>query len=194
MLHLLEIVSVLLLFIYMYFAYKQNSKAWLFGIAGSFLSTILFFNKGFYGSMFLNVIYVVQGFLGYFEWKWKSPNLLPSFKLKLKQHLLLVFASTTLAIGLIQWFKSLDFNEFSYIDIFLALLSILATYLEIKKEISCWWYWIFCNLSYSVLYLNIDKPENPLYFYSILMLSLAIFSWFASRGKISLNCWVYCWP
>lgn len=181
MLHLLEIVSVLLLFIYMYFAYKQNSKAWLFGIAGSFLSTILFFNKGFYGSMFLNVIYVVQGFLGYFEWKWKSPNLLPSFKLKLKQHLLLVFASTTLAIGLVQWFKSLDFNEFSYIDIVLALLSIVATYLEIKKEISCWWYWIFCNLSYSVLYLNLTTQDPPLYFYSFLMLSLAIFSWFAKN-------------
>ncbi len=165
----------------MYFAYKQNSNAWLFGIAGSFLSTILFFNKGFYGSMFLNVIYVIQGFFGYFEWKWKSPNLLPAFKLKLKQHLLLVFASSTLAIGLVQWFKSLEFNEFSYIDIFLALLSIVATYLEIKKEISCWWYWIFCNISYSVLYLNLTTEDSPLYFYSILMLSLAIFSWFAKK-------------
>jgi nicotinamide mononucleotide transporter len=165
----------------MHFAYKQSSIAWLFGIAGSFLSVILFFNKGFYGSMLLNLIYVIQGFLGYFEWKWKSPNLSPSFKLTLLHHFVLVFSSALLSIGIIQFFVLYNYQEFSYIDVFLALLSIVATYLEIKKEISCWWYWILCNLSYAVLYLNFNKLEPPLYFYSILMLSLAIFSWFAKK-------------
>ena len=178
-LHLLEIASVLLLFVYMYFAYKQRSIAWLFGIAGSFLSVVLFFNQGFYGSMLLNLIYVIQGFLGYFEWKWKSPNLIPAYKLSLKNHILIVLVSSILTKGLIQMSVVFEYDEFNYIDILLALLSITATYLEIKKDISCWWYWIFCNLSYTVLYLNLNKQESPLYLYSSLMLALAVFSWYA---------------
>ena len=181
MLHLLEIASVLTLFVYMYYAYKQSSVAWLFGIAGSFLSVLLFFNKGFYGSMVLNLIYVLQGFMGYFEWKWKSPNLVPSFKLKLNHHILVLFLSILLTFGFIRLFAFFNFTEFSYIDVFLALLSVVATYLEIKKEISCWWYWIFCNLSFAILYLNFTNNEPPMYFYSSLMLALAVFSWYAKK-------------
>jgi nicotinamide mononucleotide transporter len=181
MLHLLEISSVLLLFAYMYFAYKQSSTAWLFGIAGSILSVILFFNKGFYGSMLLNLIYVLQGFFGYFEWQWKSPQLISFYRLTFKHHIVIIFVSGLLTIVFNRIFLLFNYNEFSRIDIFLAILSIVATFLEIKKEISCWWYWMFCNLVYSVLYLNLYKLEPPLYFYSSLMLALAIFSWFAKK-------------
>ena len=181
MLHLLEIASVVLLFFYMFFAYKRNENAWLFGILGSIFSTILFYKKGFYGSMFLNSIYAFQGIFGYFEWKWKSPNAKPSYKLNIEVHVVIVLASVLLAIGLIKSFVVLNYIEFKYLDILLAILSIVATYLEIKKDIACWWYWIVCNIAYSVLYLNLYNQETSMYFYSFLMLSLAVFSWFAKK-------------
>jgi nicotinamide mononucleotide transporter PnuC len=181
MLHLLEIASVALLFFYMFFAYKRHANAWLFGILGSVFSAILFYKKGFYGSMFLNVIYAFQGVFGYFEWKWKSPNSKPSYQFRFKVHFLIVFASMLLSLLVIKSFVLLNYVEFKYLDIFLAFLSIVATYLEIKKDIACWWYWIVCNIAYSILYLNLNTPESPLYFYSFLMLALGLFSWFALK-------------
>lgn len=185
MLHLLEIASVGFLFVYMFFAYKRKAIAWIFGIIGSVLSAILFFKNGFLGSMFLNIIYALQGFLGYFEWKWKSPSTKPQYHVKFKLHSLLIASCLGIAIGLEQLFLRFSFHEFKLSDLSLALFSILATFLEIKKDISCWWYWIVCNLGYAYLYLNIGGKDEPLYLYALLMIVLSVFSWFAQRAWLS---------
>ena len=184
MLHLLEIASVLTLFIYLYFAYKQQAKAWLFGVLGSLLSAVLFYYNAYYGSMVLYLIYAIQGIIGFWEWQWNTPNAKRSYQFAIHKQLIYVFCSVLLSVGLYFVFKKLNYHEFNVIDIFLALLSLFATYLEIKKEIACWNYWMFCNLGYAILYLNLHKKEEALYLYASFMLVLAVFSWFAKRKWI----------
>lgn len=71
--------------------------------------------------------------------------------------------------------------EMQLADIVLAGGSILATYLEIRKDTSCWWYWIVCNIGYAILYLTQDA-DSVMYLYSGLMIVLAIFSYMAKKS------------
>ena len=66
---LLEIGAVVMILLYMFYAAKQQAIAWLFGIAASVLSVFLFYFQHYWGSLFLNLVYCVQGVLGYLNWK-----------------------------------------------------------------------------------------------------------------------------
>lgn len=167
----IEISSVLLTLVYLYLILKLNKMAWLFGIAASILMAFFFYNKNFYGSFILNIIYIIQGIMGFIIWGKEKSIHLPQNKILKRTHLyiigiiLLVFYSINLI------FKTYNYSEFNNYDIFLVLICILATFLEIKKEISSWVYWILANLAYSIIYFT-----NNLYFYAILSLFLGIYS------------------
>jgi nicotinamide mononucleotide transporter len=169
---------------YLYFASKTQSIAWLFGICASVLSTVYFYQLGYFGSAVLNVIYAIQGVLGFVQWQWYLSDRQVDYFWNRQQHIgavLIVVFISVLGILLCRFYH---FNGFNSLDIVLAAFSILATYLESKKDISCWNYWIVCNLAYALLYLysSIQKPEDSMYLYSSLMLGLAVFSYYAKRA------------
>ncbi len=174
MLIVIEIVSVLFTLLYIYYASQQKSGAWIFGILASLLSVYLFYMNQYIGSAVLNSVYAAQGVFGFFQWQFYLKNAAPAYKLSYKHHiaLLLLILMLFLAINVI--FASYHFNLYVRLDILLAIGSILATFLEIKKDISCWYYWMVLNLGFTVLY-----GIQHLYLYALLMLALGVFSYFA---------------
>lgn len=164
--------------IYLYFAVKRNPVAWIFGLSASVLSTLLFYQQNLFGSMMLNIIYGLQAVIGYWHWKWLQPDRRPAFRTNLMRHLALVLLCFMAAYGLNKYLNNAGFREFIYWDILLALGSITATFLEIRKDTACWIYWIICNAAYSVLYFTIS---GSMMLYAFLMLFLAVFSGFALR-------------
>lgn len=169
---------------YLYFASKTQSIAWLFGIVASILSTIYFYQLGYFGSAVLNVIYAIQGVLGFVQWQWYLSDRQVNYFWNRQQHLIAVLIVASVSIIGILLCRFYHFNGFNSLDIVLASFSILATYLESKKDISSWNYWIVCNFAYAVLYLynSIDNPEESMYLYALLMLGLAVFSYYAKRA------------
>lgn len=182
-LNLLELLSVLFVLMYLYYASKTQSVAWLFGILASVLSTIYFYQLGYLGSALLNVVYAIQGVLGFIQWQWYLSDRKVNYFWSLKQHSIAI--STVLLFSVLGIFlcKHYQFNGFNDMDIVLAAFSILATYLESKKDIACWNYWIICNLAYSALYLysSLNESGGSMYLYSALMLVLAVFSYYAKK-------------
>lgn len=155
--------------------------AWLFGVLSGLLSVLLFYGNGYYGSMVLNAIYVLQGILGYFHWKWLNPDLKVAYRFNLLQHLFIVLLCPLIALLFLSVFGSLGFKDLYFWDLLFAAGSIVATWLEIRKDIACWIYWMVCNSAYAVLYwVNLNGLE-PMYLYAALMLFLAVFSGFAMR-------------
>lgn len=69
-----------------------------------------------------------------------------------------------------------QYHEFNTLDIYLASFSLFATFLEIRKEISCWYYWIICNFGYMFLYLNESIKGNEMWFYTLNMAVIGVFS------------------
>lgn len=176
MLIVIEITSVILNLLYLLFAIRQHSGAWIFGIVASFLSMFLFYKNQYWGSVCLNGIYVLQGLFGFFQWQFYLKKTLPSFRISLQQHLL-ILAGIAALFTLILYISGFStFHLYIKLDILLSIASIVATFLEIKKDISCWYYWIVLNLCFTLLY-----SLQHLYLYAGLMLILGVFSVFALR-------------
>ncbi|MDP2176410.1 MAG: nicotinamide riboside transporter PnuC [Bacteroidota bacterium] len=171
MLLLVELISVAFTLLYLYYASRLKPIAWILGILASVSAMILFYQQQLFGSFYLNLIYVIQGGIGFFNWKFIQTQHQPRQSLNLKNHVMLVFALFVLTFGLMKLFTLFNFNEFKTIDVFLAMMCVLATFLEIKKEISTWYYWIIANLLYGCYYFY-----EALIVYALLSLFLSVFS------------------
>lgn len=184
MLIILEIASVVFVLIYLYYASKLNSNAWLFGIIASIFSGVYFWKLELTGSMVLQIFYALQGVNGYLNWTFFESDRKASYRYTKTYHLVASAILLVLSASIYLWFKEITWGEYegpNFFDILLALGSIWATQLETKKDIVCWWYWILCNLGYGILYLYLSIHGEGMYYYSALMFFLAIFSYMAKQ-------------
>jgi nicotinamide mononucleotide transporter len=178
----IEILSVVLTLVYMYFAARKKATGWIFGIAASLLSAFLMYRQALVGSAALNIVYALQGIFGYVNWKGAMAYRQPSYRLSWVYHVVWVSACVLFSFLLYRLFIAMGFMEFVYLDIFLATGCILATFLEIRKDTSCWWYWMAFNVAYASLYWwQSYTSGKSLYIYGMLMLGLAVFSFFALK-------------
>ncbi len=176
MLIAIEILSVCFNLLYLFYAIKQKSIAWIFGTIASILSFYLFYKINFNGSAALNIIYAFQGIFGFMQWQFFNKNRQASFYITLQQHLLLIGSVIIGFLILNSLFGGYFPERLQKIDLLLALGCILTTFLEIRKETSCWYYWIVLNCAFTVLY-----SLQHIYLYAALMLALAVFSVYALK-------------
>lgn len=185
MLIVVEIVSVFLTFVYLYYAEKINPYAWLFGILASCCSVYFFYKIELWASLWLNLVYLIQGINGFVKWKFFLKQNKPNDNISIKGHFFIVLGILVFTVLMYQVLLPYPSVKMNFFDILLALGSITATYLEIQKEGSCWKYWMFFNLAYSFLYLS-----QSLYIYALLMLLLSLYSFRINqiwKHKIWLN-------
>ena len=174
---LLELLSVIFGLIYLVLLIKQNILCWLFGIVGSVLSIFLFYHSKLYSEALLYSYYVVMGFYGYYLWSQKNndyPNESISLTVSDKGlffHVFCVITTSVLALALVWFFDSYTDADWPYLDAFTTMFSFLATYLEAKKVLSGWVYWIVINGLTIGLYYNKDLD-----YYSALTLIYFIMS------------------
>lgn len=171
---LVELISVVFTLLYLYYASRLKPIAWILGILASLFAMFLFYQQQLFGSFYLNLIYVIQGGIGFMNWKFIQTNHHPVQKLKVFNHFLNITIVAIITFVLMRLFAYFNFVEFKTIDVFLALLCVLATWLEIKKEITCWYYWIVANFLYGVYYLY-----EQLFIYALLTFFLSTFSFIA---------------
>ncbi len=119
----------------------------------------------------LNIIYAIQGIFGFMQWQFFQKNEGVAFKLSRKEHLFLIAFVAFLFFFLSIFIGNYFPNPVKKIDLLLALGCVLTTFIEIKKDIACWFYWIILNLAYTILY-----SYQQLYLYAGMMLVLGIFS------------------
>tara|TARA_B100000886_G_C20426260_1_gene494191 strand:- start:2524 stop:3042 length:519 start_codon:yes stop_codon:yes gene_type:complete len=136
---------------------SQNILCWWFGIVGSLLSIFLFYHTKLYSEAILYTYYVLMGFYGYYSWSNNKPknNLTLAVSEKgLSFHLMAIVSSALTAIYLGWYFENYSDANSPYLDALTTIFSFLATYLEAKKILSAWIYWIIINGFTIVLYLT----------------------------------------
>ncbi len=149
---------------------KQKRMAWWFGIVGSLLSIFLFISAKLYAEAILYLFYVVMGFYGLYNWR-KSAIDLPINEVSLTKHLQFILLSMACSIGLGAFFATQTDAQKPYADALSTVFGFLATYLEAKKVLSTWLYWIVLN-GFSVwLYFS-----RTLYVYAGLMVLYTVLS------------------
>lgn len=144
----IEVISVLFGLVFLVLLIRQNILCWWFGIAGSLLSIFLFYNTKLYSEAILYSYYVLMGFYGYYSWNnTKSKNNLNLVVSEegLAFHLMAIVSSALTAICLGWYFENYSDATSPYLDALTTIFSFFATYLETKKILSAWIYWIIIN-------------------------------------------------
>lgn len=154
----LEASAVILNLIYLFLLIKERISCWVFGIAASLLSIVLFYKIGLYSEAILYVYYVIIGFYGYWLW---SQNQDPESKLKvstlsLNYHLRIISIGILISLAVGYGFSNYTDAVNPYLDATTTTFSFIASILEAKKILSSWLFWIVINAATIVLYIQQD--------------------------------------
>lgn len=169
----LEIIAVVLSLCYLFFLIREQLICWFFGIAASLFSIVLFYRTGLYSEAILYVYYVIIGVYGYSLWRKKleSNNRLKVSVISTQNHILLLTIAFSLAYFLGYIFDTYTNASNPYLDACTTIFSFLASYLEARKILSAWIFWLIINGLTLVLY-----AQESLYWYFLLTLVYFIFS------------------
>ncbi|MEH6585929.1 MAG: nicotinamide riboside transporter PnuC [Halioglobus sp.] len=151
----IEIFATLSGLIYIIFLIRENIICWPFGIAGSLLSIYLFIDGKLYSEAFLYFYYVVMGGWGWIRWSQRDAiNDNPVVRYALPTHGGIIVLSSLGAVALGTFFSTYTDAQRPYIDAFTTMFSFAATYMEVKKVLETWFYWIVLNLASIWLYMD----------------------------------------
>jgi nicotinamide mononucleotide transporter len=163
----LEFFSVMAGLVAVWLSAKANIWSWPIGIVNVSLSFFFYYQIQLYPDMFLQIFFFVTNLIGWWRWGHPKPEeednkleLKVSF-MKLKQFILLFVAGVAgtfligkLASHLHDWLPYL-FNlpsSYPYADSFILVMSIITTFLMIRKRIECWIIWIVIDIVATILY------------------------------------------
>lgn len=170
----IEVFAVFFGLLYLILLIAERIECWIFGILSSLLSIFLFYHTKLYSEAILYSYYVIMGFYGFFLWRQKSENNLSTLSVnehKSSYHLYYILLCSFLAFSLGFIFDNTTDAERPYIDSFTTIFSFLATYLQAKKVLSSWKYWMVINSITVGLYF-----DKGLGIYAILMIVYLIMS------------------
>lgn len=150
-------------------AARANIWSWPIGLINVTLFFFLFFQVQLYPDMFLQAFFFVTNLMGW--WRWAHPNpyeedrkhelkisFMPTRQLIFFSGIGLVatFALGSLASNLHEWIPKIfsQPSAFPYLDSFVTVMSIVATFLMIQKKIECWAIWIVVDMVATALYFS----------------------------------------
>jgi nicotinamide mononucleotide transporter len=163
----LEFWGTLSGFVAVWLSAKENVWSWLLGLICVTLSFFLFYQVQLYPDMFLQVFFFITNLMGWWEWTHPTEaeaNLKKELKvsrLSTKIAMLMVsggivctFLLGTFSQNLNIWFPILFSkpSAFPYMDSFTTVMSIVATYLLVKKKVECWYLWLVIDLIATYMY------------------------------------------
>ncbi len=179
-----------------------NIWSWPIGVINVVLSFFLFYQVQLYPDMFLQVFFLITNLMGW--WRWTHPNkeeedLKRELKVSVLNRNSLVLISLLVigCSGLLGLLAS-DLHNllptlFSkpsaspYLDSWVMVLSIFATYLMIQKKVECWIVWIAADIIASYLYFIRDiKFYSLLYFVFCFIAAYGLWHWNKEYRKIKI--------
>jgi len=172
---------------------KANIWSWPIGIVNVVLSAFFYYQIQLYPDMFLMVFFFVTNLMGW--WRWANPKPEEEDKKKelkvsfmdRKQFIFLCMAGLvgTFLIGTLASklhnFLPLLFNlpsAYPFIDSFILVMSVIATFLMIQKKVECWIIWIVIDIVATYLYfLKGAKFFGVEYLIFTLIATFALWNW-----------------
>lgn len=166
---LIEILATVAGLLFVVLLILDRVICWPIGIIGSALSVLLFIDTKLYSEALLYSFYIAFGVWGWIRWHQRQQNN-PVQRLALPQHLQLISICSVLALMLGYSFATYTDAARPYIDAFTTIFSFAATYLEVKKVLDTWGYWIVLNAVSIWLYHDreLDIYATVIGLYSIL--------------------------
>lgn len=166
---------------------KENVWSWIIGLLNVTLAFFMFYQIQLYPDMFLQVFFFITNVIGFWQWKFPKTveanlhNELKISKLTIKQVGLLIgggligtFAFGTFAKNLHQIAPRLFSlpSAFPYMDSFITVISIFATFLLIRKKVETWWMWLGVDILATYMYYIKDVKLYALLYFIFCVIAL----------------------
>lgn len=148
-----EVFAVILGISYVILAAKESIWAWVFGFFSTLIYTILFWEGALVSSSFLNLYYMLMSVYGFILWRGGGNG--EELKISVwgnRQILTVIFAG--FLVGLTAGYISQTYAQakFAYLDSFVMIFSIIATWMLAKKILQTWILWIVVDTAAIILY------------------------------------------
>ncbi|MBI1183204.1 hypothetical protein GC194_02950 [bacterium] len=154
---LLEIIGTLLSLAYVVLLQYNKVWAWPSGILGSLIMAYTFFTatQPLYMETLSYVVYAVLGLYGWYYWLKGTQQKMetPIVEWQPRTHLLVIIIFSALVFVFAKFLENTNESR-PLFDSFTTLFALLGTYMQARKVLSNWWYWLVINASSVVLYLS----------------------------------------
>jgi nicotinamide mononucleotide transporter len=179
----LEAAGVILSIAYLVLAIRENLWCWPAAFLSSVITIAVMFGARLYSEAGLNVFYAAMAVYGWYQWRYggerKGKRELPISVWPLKAHALAIGGSLAGSV-LVGWLMDRYTDAaFPYLDAFVAVSSIVTTYMVARKILENWLYWLVIDSLSAYLFW---QRARYLYFgLFVLYLVLVVVGWIRWR-------------
>jgi nicotinamide mononucleotide transporter len=172
---------------------KENVWSWILGLVNVCLASIMFYQIQLYPDMFLQGFFFATNIIGFWWWKFpKAENANQKNELKITKleprtsailivgGLMATYLMGTFSKNLHQIFPKLFSlpSAFPYMDSFTTVMSIVATFMLMKKKLEAWWMWLAIDIISTYMYFVKDvKLYSVLYFVFCIIAVFGAIEW-----------------
>ncbi|MFZ4740173.1 MAG: nicotinamide riboside transporter PnuC [Bacteroidales bacterium] len=183
----IEIIAVFFGLISVWFA--RNENIWVFptGLINVGLYVFVFFGSKLYANMGINFYFVIMSIYGWYNWSRvdKNKKHIPITKCTRKEYLQNIGLFTVSFVVLYFLLKNETDSKFPIADSFTSALYILGMWLQTRKKIENWIFWIIGDLLAIPLCIYSGLIFSG--FQYIIFLFIAISGYFEWRKKLIAN-------
>ncbi|KPH56852.1 nicotinamide mononucleotide transporter [Pseudoalteromonas porphyrae] len=156
-----EYIAVALSMAYLLLAIKENLWCWPAAFLSTFIYTIMYWNGALLMESLLHFYYMYMAVYGWIAWRRGGDNLreLVITSWTLNQHLVIIVATSIVAVILGYVMTNYTHADFAYLDSFTTCFAVVTTYLVAKKVLENWLYWIVIDTA--SMYLYYEKGYYP---------------------------------
>ena len=180
---ILEIIGFVLTLLAIGLAARGHTLTWPLQIVASLLYVYLFLSVNLFGESALQFIYAGIAAYGWFNWRHNqsADSRLLVAKLSKKEWLLF----NAVGLGLVLVVAQLQVNflptDVPYLDSSVFIFGLLAQWMQAKKKIENWLYWIVLDLISAGIYWYKDLQITAVLY--LILTGLACFGWLQWRKQ-----------
>ncbi len=174
--NIIEIIAVLFTLLSVILTVKGNILCWPAGLIGVTFYSIIFYQHHLLGDLFLQGVFVIQSILGWINWR-KPKEELPISFLNKKQ-LAYLISGIVVLYTITLYLTSRYGGNMPILDSSAMTLSIMATFLLVKKKVEAWVLWIINDIILITLFsLNGLNISSYVYFLFLILAVIGLRKW-----------------
>jgi nicotinamide mononucleotide transporter len=175
-----EVLAVLFGIAYVLLAAKESLWTWLFAFLSTVIYTLLFWEGALVSSSLLNFYYMIMAVYGFILWRsgGEQGEELEISQWSLKKNFFVIAIGLMTAALLGYLSDTYTDARFAYLDTFVMVFSVIATWMLANKVLENWFYWMVIDSTAIVLYWKSGYLATIILFLLYVILAFyAYYSW-----------------
>ncbi|PJD93277.1 MAG: nicotinamide mononucleotide transporter [Legionella sp.] len=181
-----------------YYFIRLQNKAWFTGLVATSINGWLYWNKGIYADVMLEIIFALGMGYGWYQWqhdktkpqKTSDPQSIDSLSFWHWTLLGMIFIALLSTIYLV--LTVYTNSTIAFLDALTVSLSLAAQWLMCKKNIMTWILWFIADALYVFIYLSKQLPFHSMLMTVYLILAIIGYRKWSKSRTFSLKTAAHC--